>query len=88
MTDTDVSPDWYTPDFTTVYTYAEDEDLLLSAVSDNGTATYYTYDAYGRVGKCQGRSTRRIPAGEDIRIYRRRNAFYHLLFFTVRKTLY
>lgn len=37
------------PDFTTVYTYAEDEDLLLSAVSDNGTATYYTYDAYGRV---------------------------------------
>ena len=38
------------PDFTTVYTYAEDEDLLLSTVSDNGTATYYTYDAYGRVG--------------------------------------
>ncbi|MBV3868805.1 hypothetical protein KSY34_18680, partial [Phocaeicola coprocola] len=31
------------------FLFAIDKDLLLSAVSDNGTATYYTYNAYGRV---------------------------------------
>ena len=38
-----------TPDIVTVYTYDNTENLLLSAVSDNGTATRYTYDEYARL---------------------------------------
>ena len=34
--------------FNTTYTYNNYGDLL-SAVSNNGTSTYYTYDAYGRI---------------------------------------
>ena len=36
-------------DITTVYTYDNAENLLLSAVSDNGCALHNTYDAYGRL---------------------------------------
>ena len=38
-----------TPDMVTVYTYDDTENLLLSAVSDNGTATRYMYDEYARL---------------------------------------
>lgn len=38
-----------TPDLTTVYTYDDTENLLLSAVSDNGSAMRNTYDEYGRL---------------------------------------
>ncbi|WP_307984016.1 FG-GAP-like repeat-containing protein [uncultured Bacteroides sp.] len=38
-----------TPDLTTVYAYDNTENLLLSAVSDNGSAARNTYDAYGRL---------------------------------------
>ncbi|MEY8685946.1 RHS repeat domain-containing protein [Bacteroides sp. AN502(2024)] len=38
-----------TPDLTTVYTYDDTENLLLSAVSSNGSALHNTYDEYGRL---------------------------------------
>ena len=38
-----------TPDMVTVYTYDDTDNLLLSAVSDNGTATRYMYDEYARL---------------------------------------
>ena len=38
-----------TPDLTTVYTYDDTENLLLSTVSSNGSALYNTYDEYGRL---------------------------------------
>lgn len=38
-----------TPDLTTVYTYDNTENLLLSAVSSNGSALHNTYDEYGRL---------------------------------------
>lgn len=38
-----------TPDLTTIYTYDNTENLLLSAVSSNGSALYNTYDEYGRL---------------------------------------
>ena len=37
-----------TPDMTTVYTYDNTENLLLSAVSSNGSGMYNVYDGYGR----------------------------------------
>lgn len=45
-----------TPDIVTVYTYDNTENLLLSAVSDNGTATRYTYDEYARLKTYRGGS--------------------------------
>lgn len=38
-----------TSDLATVYIYDDTEDLLLSAVSDNGSALYNTYDECGRL---------------------------------------
>lgn len=38
-----------TPDMTTVYTYDNTENLLLSAVSSNGSGMYNVYDGYGRL---------------------------------------
>lgn len=38
-----------TLDLTTVYTYDDTENVLLSAVSNNGSALLNTYDEYGRL---------------------------------------
>lgn len=38
-----------TTELTTVYTYDDTENLLLSSESSNGSAMYYTYDEYGRL---------------------------------------
>lgn len=48
-----------TPDLTTVYTYDDTENLLLSAVSSNGSTLRNIYDEYGRL------KTQREEAPDD-----------------------